>query len=76
MDRKTKATIAGCVFIAGVVGLLTTAMAAFNKTPGYSLMILVFGTCLFYGTSLTTAMKYEEEKEQGESEVTESKEDA
>ena len=69
MDRKTKATIAGCLTIAGIVGLITTAMVAFSKTPGYSVMILVFGACLYWGTLSTTAMKYEAAKEQGESEA-------
>lgn len=76
MDHKTKATIAGCVFIVGAVGLLTTAMTAFSKNPGHSMMILVFGSCLFYGTSLTTALKYEAAKEEGDSPATGSKDEA
>lgn len=75
MDRKTKATIAGCLNIAGIVGLLVTAIVAFDETPGYSVMILLFGTCLFYGTLFTTALKYEAAKEQGESEAVDSKDE-
>ena len=69
MDKKTKATIAGCVFIAGAVGLLTTSMIAFNEGPGLSVMIWVSGLCLYWGTLSTTAMKYEAANEQGESEA-------
>lgn len=59
MDRKTKATIAGCLNIFGSVGLLTTAVVTFNESPFVLIMIFLCAPALTIGTSLTTALKYE-----------------